>query len=134
MAGGEYFLTYGWRGAWIVYENGHFRIKIVIIKQLVSRGTWGLVIVFVGYGSNNNRLRVYEKVDWLFCHSNLKHLPQRVHTNCNTPIFWDWVLRNQQLLALLSLSILRRSRKKLKQCQFLQGFLAHWFLDETWIG
>ena len=34
--------------------------------------------VFVGYGSNNNRLRVYEKVDWLVYHSDLKHLPQRV--------------------------------------------------------
>ena len=37
-----------------------------------------LVIVLVGYGSNNNRLRVYERVDWLFFHSDLKHLPQRV--------------------------------------------------------
>ena len=53
-------------------------MKIAIIKQLVSRGTGGLVIILVGYGSNNNRLRVYEKVHWLLCHSDLKHLPQRV--------------------------------------------------------
>ena len=36
------------------------------------------MIVSVGYGSNNKSLRVYEKVDWLVCHSDLKHLPQRV--------------------------------------------------------
>ena len=36
------------------------------------------MIVLVGYGSNNNELRVYEKVDWLVCHSGLKHIPQRV--------------------------------------------------------
>ena len=53
-------------------------MKIAIIKQLISRGTRGIVIVLVGYGSNNNRLRVYEKVDWLLCHSDLKHLSQRV--------------------------------------------------------
>ena len=34
--------------------------------------------VLVGYGSNNNRLRVYEKVDWQVCHSDLNRLPQRV--------------------------------------------------------
>ena len=28
-------------------------------------------------------------------------------TTCNTPIFWAWGIRNQWLLALLSLSILQ---------------------------
>ena len=36
------------------------------------------MIVLVGYGSNNNRLRIYENVDWMLCHSDLKHLPERV--------------------------------------------------------
>ena len=36
------------------------------------------MLVLVGYGSNNNTLRVYEKVDWLLCHSDLKNLSQRV--------------------------------------------------------
>ena len=36
------------------------------------------MIVVVVYGSNNNRLRVYEKVDWTVCHSDHKFLPQRV--------------------------------------------------------
>ena len=34
--------------------------------------------MIVGYGSNNNRFRVYEKVDSLVCHYDIKHLPQRV--------------------------------------------------------
>ena len=63
MAGGEYFQTYGWSAAWIVYENEIFSMKIAIIKQLVSQRTWGLVIVLVGYGINNNRSRVYEKIE-----------------------------------------------------------------------
>ena len=54
MAEGEYFQTYGWSGAWIVYKNEIFSMKIAIIKQLVSQGTWRLVIVLVGYGINNN--------------------------------------------------------------------------------
>ena len=35
------------------------------IKQLVSKGMWVLVLVLVGHGSNENRLRVWEKVDGL---------------------------------------------------------------------
>ena len=39
-------------------------MKIVVVRQLISRGLWGLVMVLVGYGSNNNRLRVCERVEW----------------------------------------------------------------------
>ena len=46
------------------------------VKQLVSRGIWVLVRVLVGYGSNNNSLRVWEKFDWMVCHSDCKHLHQ----------------------------------------------------------
>ena len=53
-------------------------MKTVAIKQLVSRGMWDLVIVLVGYGSNNNRLRVYGNGDETVCHSDHKFLPQRV--------------------------------------------------------
>ena len=36
-------------------------------------------MVLVGYGSNENRLRVYGKVDLkMVCHSDRKYLPQRV--------------------------------------------------------
>ena len=37
---------------------------------------WDLVIVLVGYGSNNNKLRVYENVDWTACSSGHKFLSQ----------------------------------------------------------
>ena len=35
------------------------------VKQLVFRGMWVLMMVLVGYGSNANRLRVWEKVNWM---------------------------------------------------------------------
>ena len=28
MLEGDYFSTYSWRGAWLVYKNAKFRIKI----------------------------------------------------------------------------------------------------------
>ena len=34
------------------------------------------MFALVGYGGNNNRFRVYEKVDWMVCHSDFKHLPK----------------------------------------------------------
>ena len=37
-----------------------------------------LVMALVGYGSNDNRLNVWEKVKWMFCHSNCKYLHQRL--------------------------------------------------------
>ena len=51
-------------------------MKIVTTKQLVSKEMWDLVIVLVGYGSNNNKLRVYENVDWTACSSGHKFLSQ----------------------------------------------------------
>ena len=39
---------------------------------------WDLVIVLVVYGSINNRLRVYENVDWTVCYSDHKFLPHSV--------------------------------------------------------
>ena len=35
------------------------------------------MMVLVGYGSNDNMLRVCKKVDSLFSHSDCKHLHQR---------------------------------------------------------
>ena len=37
------------KGARIVFENNKLRMKIVAVRQLVSRGTWGLMKVLVGY-------------------------------------------------------------------------------------
>ena len=33
------------------------------VKQLVSSGIWVLVMILAEYGSNDNKLRVLEKVD-----------------------------------------------------------------------
>ena len=57
MLVGDYFVTCGWRGAWIVYENAKLTIKNQF-KQLVSRGMKILVMWLVGYGTNDNSLTV----------------------------------------------------------------------------
>ena len=36
------------------------------------------MIVIIGYGSNDNRLMVWGKVDWMVLHSDCKHLYQRL--------------------------------------------------------
>ena len=35
-------------------------------------------MVLVGYGSYGNRLRLREKVDWMVCDSDCRHLHQRL--------------------------------------------------------
>ena len=42
------------------------------------QGNVSYLMVLVGYGSNNNRLSVREKVDWMVYHSAFKHLHQRL--------------------------------------------------------
>ena len=37
-----------------------------------------LVMVLVGYGTNDNRLRVKENVDWMGFHSDCNHLQERL--------------------------------------------------------
>ena len=51
-------------------------LEEIQVKQLAYRGIWVLVMVLVGWGSNDNRLRVGEKLDWIICHSDCKHLHQ----------------------------------------------------------
>ena len=98
------------------------------INQMVSRGMWVVVMVLVGYWSNDNRLRVWEKTDWIICHSDCKHLLQRLLSVVHQ-FFWAWVI-SPWLWALLSLSI----REMFKKCQFSQDSLAFWSLDAAWIG
>ena len=45
--------------------------------QLISRGM-GVPVVLVDYGSDGNRLRVSENVDWMVYHSYCKHFHQRL--------------------------------------------------------
>ena len=40
-------------------------MKIVAVTQLVSRSMRGLAMALVEYGCNNNRLWVWEKVEWM---------------------------------------------------------------------
>lgn len=56
------------------------KIKIVAAIQVVSRDMWGLVMVSVGHGNNDSRLRVGERVEWMYCHSIHKHLHQLLPT------------------------------------------------------
>ena len=48
------------------------------VKQLVSRAMWVLVKVLVEYGSNDNMVRVWEKINWMVCHFDSKHLHQKL--------------------------------------------------------
>ena len=45
---------------------------------MISKEMRVLVMVLVGYGRNDNRLRVSEKVDWMVFHSGRKHVHQRL--------------------------------------------------------
>ena len=49
-------------------------------------------MVLVGYGSNDFRLRVCERVDWMLFHFDHKNFHQRLV--CNTPILWACVIWN----------------------------------------
>ena len=93
------------------------------IKQLVSRGIWVLVVVLVEYGSSENRLMIWEKVDWMVCNT------------CNVSIFCVWAIKNQWLW--VSPAIIVHSLRKngeIKQYQSSQYSLTSWYLDTAWTG
>ena len=52
---------------------------------------WVTVMVSVRYGSNNNNLREWEKVDWIDCHFDCKHPHQRL-LPAMQQFFWAWAL------------------------------------------
>ena len=74
------------------------------------------------YGGNNNSLSVWEKVEWMICRA------------CNTQIFWLSTIKNQRLLAVLSLSILWGRMERFKLCHSSQDSLAPWSLDVNLTG
>ena len=37
-----------------------------------------IVMVLLEYGTNDNIMRVWEKVNWMICHSDCKYLHQRI--------------------------------------------------------
>ena len=65
--------------AWIVSENAKPRMKMFAVGQFFSRDVCGLLMVLVGYGSDDNRFRVSERVVWMVCHSDYKHIHQLVY-------------------------------------------------------
>ena len=74
-------------------EEGHeYYMRMLNLRWKSSeatgfRGIWVLLMVLVGYGSNDNRLRVWEKVDWIICHSDCKHLYQRSSSSSSPAIY-----------------------------------------------
>ena len=57
---------YGKREAFInIWAESGMNSKTTIVKQLVSREMLVLVRVLLGYKNYDNRLRVWEKVDWI---------------------------------------------------------------------
>ena len=80
---------------------------------------WVLVVVLV---DNENRLRVWEKADWMVCHT------------CNISIFWVWVIKNQWLWVSPAITVhTLRKKGESKQCQSSQYSLTSWYLDAAWI-
>ena len=59
-------------------EGHEWYMRILMLSHWFPGGMWVLVMGLVGYGSNNNSLRAWEKVDWMACHSYWKHLHQRL--------------------------------------------------------
>lgn len=53
-------------------------MKTVTVKKLVSKGVWNLLKVLENYGYNGNRWMVWERVEWMVWHSDLKYLRQRL--------------------------------------------------------
>ena len=92
---------------------------------------WVLVMVLVGYGSNGSRLRIWEG-GWDGLPFQLQTFSSET-TTCNTPILWDWAIRNKLLWALFTLSILWGRRERLKHGYSSQDSIATWPLDGAWI-
>ena len=114
--------------AWIVYKNATIQLDENQVKQLVSMEMWVLVILLVGYGSNDKKVEDMRSF-------RLDNLPFRSTSwrTCNTPIFWAWAVRNQSLWSQLWMSILWGRRERLNQCRSSKDSLAPWSLDATWI-
>ena len=52
------------------YENK----KTVFWRRFIV----SMEVMIIGYGSNDNRVRIWERVEWMICHSDYKYLHQRL--------------------------------------------------------
>lgn len=59
--------------------NATSRIKTVAFRQLLSRCMQDHVMVFLKYSSNDDMLRVGQRAELVFCHSDLELRNQRLH-------------------------------------------------------
>ena len=100
----------------ILYENIKPGLNIIAVRELASRGVWGLLMVLVEYESNGNRWRIRERMKWIVCNSDQTHRYYRL-LPVMQKFFWVWTIKNQWLLDMLSLAMLRESRKRSKQRQ-----------------
>lgn len=53
-------------------------MKTIAVRRLTSRDVRGLVVVSLGHGSNDGKLR--RVIDWIICHSDHKHFHLRLLT------------------------------------------------------
>lgn len=115
-------LQIGEEGAWIAHENAELGMKIVAVRQLIPRGMQDLVMVIVEYGSNDNRLKIKERVERMAYHSDRKHLHQRLlHASTNFLCLSDV---DSEIASTIILIILRGRSVRLKHCPFSQGPLV----------
>ena len=84
-------------------------------------------MVLVGYGINDNKLRVREKVEWMVVHSDYKSSSSETTSDKESVI----------VRSVISVYFLRKKRKiktvsvKTVQCQSSKYSLAHWYLGVT---
>ena len=67
-----------------------YRLGTVFVKQLAIRRQWNSYSV--GYGSNNNRLMIRERAEWMVCHFDHIYIFIRGYY-LQSSIFWVWVMR-----------------------------------------
>ena len=84
-------------------------------------------MVLVGYGINDNKLRVRGKVEWMVVHSDYKSSSSETTSDKESVI----------VRSVIPVYFLRKKRKiktvsvKTVQCQSSQYSLAHWYLGAT---
>ena len=84
-------------------------------------------MVLVGYGINDNKLRVRGKVEWMVVHSDYKSSSSETTSDKESVI----------VRSVIPVYFLRKKRKiktvsvKTVQCQSSQYSLAHWYLGVT---
>lgn len=110
-------------------------IKIVAVGQLVSRRHMSSSDLLVGYWSNGSRLKMWE-VEWVLCHSDCKHLRQRLLAEINLYQFCEserYGTSDCECWALLSLLMLRKSTVRWQPFHFSQDSDAGWVIETALI-